>query len=365
MRVSNLALAAVLALAAALLPWSRLAACCTAFQAGPDTTVQIADQEILVAWNPATKTEHFVRQARFESPAAGFGFLVPTPTKPQVASAENAAFARLRQEIQPRVVVETRWAPYPTACCLFPFLMTLGASRSAAPALAGGVDVLERGHVAGYDFSVLAATDADALAVWLSMNGYDARPALREWIEPYVARSWIVTAFKFAGKAGTVATEAIRMSFQTDRPLFPYRVPKDLLAPAGQGSTLRVFYVGPGRGAGTLGDANAAWSAGEVKYASAKPTTRPMAQLLDGAFPPGDLAEGAWLTAFEDPTWPSGTEDLWFSSDPAGAELIPTVVVHRDEELPIPLDLIGLAVLGGLLIRRRMRRVKEEPAPKP
>ena len=58
-------------------------ACCPAFPPGPDTTVRIADQEILVVWNPATKTEHFIRQASFRSQAKGFGFLVPTPTPPQ------------------------------------------------------------------------------------------------------------------------------------------------------------------------------------------------------------------------------------------------------------------------------------------
>ena len=366
MRVPPLALAATAALGAAVLPWGRLRACCTAFPAGPDTTVRIADQEIIVAWNPDTRVEHFVRQASFQAPAPGFGFLVPTPTRPEVARADNAVFQRLREEIEPRVVHRKRWVPAPTACCLAPFWLALAAPkgmRGGALGVAGGVEVLDQGHVAGYDFSVLAASDAEALAGWLGTHGYDARPALREWIAPYVAERWIVTAFRFAGQErGRVGTDAIRMSFETDRPLFPYRVPKDLLAPEGKGSSLRVFYVGPGRGAGALGQARAPWSAGEVKYASAFPTTAPMAALLEGALPAGDLAPGAWLTAFEDATWPSGTEDLWFSSDPQGEELIPTITVYRDEEVPIPLDLLAAAGIGAFLVRRRLRRAKE-PAP--
>lgn len=336
-------------------------ACCTAFPPGPDTTVKIADQEIVVAWNPATKTEHFIRQATFRSRAEGFGFLVPTPTQPQLAEVKSAVFDRLRQEIEPRIVHRTRYVPQPMALCLCPFVRGAlpasapRASMDAPPPTALSVEVLQQVRVAGYDAAVLSATDAGALAAWLQDNGYDARPALRQWLEPYVAAKWIVTAFKFAATAGQVETGSLRMSFQTDRPLFPYRVPTDLLAPAGQGNTLRVFFVGPGRASGTLGEAKSAW-AGALKYSSKSPRTA-LATLLSDAVPAGDLATDAWLTAFEDGTWPSGTEDLWFSTDAAGQEVIPTVEVWRDEFVPIPLDVIlVLGIVAVVLVRRRRRQ---------
>ncbi|MCO5166248.1 MAG: DUF2330 domain-containing protein [Planctomycetes bacterium] len=346
-----------LALVVALAPAARVRACCPAFPPGPDTRVKIAEQEILVAWSAATKTEHFVRRASFASEEAGFGFLVPTPTEPQLAEVDAEVFDRLREEIEPRIVYETR-----NRYVLGSFL---GASRDGTASLARGfdtatetlmaVDVLQRTRVAGYDAAVLRADDADALARWLEDNGYDARPELRAWVEPYVQAKWIVTAFKFAGEQGRVGTGSLRMSFQTDRPLFPYRTPTDQ---RGGGNTLRVFYVGDGRASGGLGDAGAKPWAGQVKYATSAPV-RPLTELLGDAVPATDVAAGAWLTAFEDTTWPGGEEDLWFSTDPKGEELIPTIVVWRDVDVMIPVEPFGvLGVVGVLLFVHRRRRGK-------
>ena len=340
-----------------LAPASRARACCPAFPPAPDTTVKIAEQEILVAWNPATRTEHFVRRASFAAEVAGFGFLVPTPSEPQLSEVETAVFDRLREEIEPRVVHQTRTHYRPTFMCLPPPSAALHptAATGGPPTM---VEVLQQTRVAGYDAAVLKADDAAALAAWLEKNGYDARPALRAWIEPYVAQKWIVTAFKFVAAQGSVATGSVRMSFQTERPLFPYRTPTDQ---RGGGNILRVFLVGQGRGAGALGTAGSPWK-GEVKYSTATPS-QGLPTLLGQAVPAVDIPAGAWLTAFEDPTWPGGEEDLWFSADPRGEELIPTITVWDEREVPIPLEPVVL-VLGVvalvLVLRRGSRRARDD-----
>ncbi|MBX3472703.1 MAG: DUF2330 domain-containing protein [Planctomycetes bacterium] len=352
---------ASLALVVALAPAARVLACCPAFPPGPDTRVKIAEQELLVAWSAATKTEHFVRRASFASEEAGFGFLVPTPTEPQLAEVGAGVFDRLREEIRPRVVRKTRNRYVPGSLILMPLTAgrksarPLGMAEFADATPAAAVDVLQQTRVAGYDAAVLRADDAAALARWLEDNGYDARPELRAWVEPYVQAKWIVTAFKFAGEKGRVGTGSLRMSFQTDRPLFPYRTPTDQ---RGGGNTLRVFYVGDGRASGGLGEGGAKPWAGQVKYATNAPQ-RPLADLLGDAVPTADLAADAWLTAFEDETWPGGEEDLWFSTDPKGAELIPTIVVWDDVDVMIPVEPFGvLGVVGVLLFVHRRRRAK-------
>ncbi|MCW8138807.1 MAG: DUF2330 domain-containing protein [Planctomycetota bacterium] len=351
---------ASLALVVALAPAARVRACCPAFRPGPDTRVKIAEQEILVAWSAATKTEHFVRRASFASEEAGFGFLVPTPTEPRLAEVDAEVFDQLREEIRPRIERRTR-NRYVVGSFLLHSARGSAEAQTASLAegvsrsmpLAKSVDVLQRMRVAGYDAAVLRADDAAALATWLEDNGYDARPELRAWVEPYVQTKWIVTAFKFAGEKGRVGTGSLRMSFQTDRPLFPYRTPTDQ---RGGGNTLRVFYVGDGRASGGLGEGGAKPWAGQVKYATNAPQ-RPLADLLGDAVPTADVPAGAWLTAFEDQTWPGGEEDLWFSTDPKGAELIPTVVVWDDVDVMIPVEPFGvLGVVGVLLFVRRRRR---------
>src|SRR5262249_18231381 len=74
-------------------------ACCVAFPQG--AMVQIADQSVIITWNEDTKTEHFIRRAAFRTTQENFGFLVPTPTQPQLAEAPDAAFARFADAIKP------------------------------------------------------------------------------------------------------------------------------------------------------------------------------------------------------------------------------------------------------------------------
>ena len=51
-----------------------------------------ADQTVILIWDPATKTEHFIRKAAFQSAADDFGFLIPSPTQPELAESGNDAF---------------------------------------------------------------------------------------------------------------------------------------------------------------------------------------------------------------------------------------------------------------------------------
>jgi Uncharacterized protein conserved in bacteria (DUF2330) len=332
-------------------------ACCPAYPEG--ARVAIADQEILIAYDAATKREHFVRRASFESTAEGFGFLVPTPTQPEVAEAPGSVFSALRAEIKPKVVWENDYRFLPSALCT---VFAPGSDRKMGSAKTGeapdGVRVLERTTVAGYEVAVLEADDADALMAWLASNGYEARSELTDWVRPYVAAGWKVTAFKYdAQSSGPVSTAAIRMSFDTDTPLFPYRVPTDQIAPAGRGNLLRVYYVGAGRVDGALGDERGAWSA-TTKFASALPD---LAGVLAGAVPEAALGPDLWLTAFEDTTWPSGTEDLYFqpASDPE--PVVPVVVRTKEVPVFIPLDLVALA-LGGFFFWRYRKHNRQRNA---
>ena len=46
-----------------VLPGDRAPACCPAWRRGEP--VRIADQQILVVWDPETRMEHFIREAKF------------------------------------------------------------------------------------------------------------------------------------------------------------------------------------------------------------------------------------------------------------------------------------------------------------
>src|SRR5262245_33477025 len=88
-RVGLVALAAGALLAACPAP-HPIRACCPA--PPPGKPVLNADQTVILIWDAATKTQHFIRQASFKSEADDFGFLVPTPARPELDESGNDAF---------------------------------------------------------------------------------------------------------------------------------------------------------------------------------------------------------------------------------------------------------------------------------
>src|SRR5262249_14088468 len=74
-------------------------ACCAVAPAGKP--VVNADQTVIIIWDAATKTQHFIRQASFKSEADDFGFLVPSPTQPELEEAGDGAFPHLRRLTEP------------------------------------------------------------------------------------------------------------------------------------------------------------------------------------------------------------------------------------------------------------------------
>lgn len=327
--------------------------------------VTIDTEQAVIVWDAAASREHFIRRARFASTAPDFGFLVPTPAVPELAEAPDTVFDRLHQAIQPEVIRRTGLRPLPLLFLLAPFVMTRGAGapEGALPPAAAphAVRVLDEKRVAGYQAVVLQASDPDALLKWLAGHHYDARPELREWLAPYVAGKWTITAFKVdAGAARTVATQAVRMSFATDRPFFPYREPADQRRKPAGSRELLVYVLAAGRQAGTVGAAP--WTA-VTGWAAPRPG---LGALVADALPAGaTVAEGTWLTALVDRQDPRpGTDDLFFSPAAEQAQVVPPPVeIDERTVVPIPVDLLVLGAAGGAWWRRRRARRARIAAP--
>jgi uncharacterized protein DUF2330 len=336
-------------LALAVPPGAR--PCAPAPPAGKHVT--IAGEDALIVWNPAARRQHFIRRARFVGDTADFGFLVPAPSRPELAEAPAEVFGRLTGAVQPRIVYRERYSICPSLL-LCPVFMLRSVSDDARMTTAG-VRVLEEKAVAGYDAAVLAADDPRALETWLRSRGYAQGPSLVEWLAPYVRDHWIVTAFKVAGGGtGPVGTAAVRMSFTTDRPLFPYREPADQREVPGPERLLRVFLVAPARMDGALADGTP-WP-GKLEFAAA---TVDLAPLLEGVVPAADIPRDGWLTAYGDESSPRpGHADLVFTaSTDVRAVTPPPHEIDRPVVLPLPIaEGAVFAALGFWLWRRSQRR---------
>jgi hypothetical protein len=329
----------------------RAAACAPAPAAGQ--TVAIASEDAVIVWDGAHQTEHFIRRAAFRTESKDFGFLVPTPTEPKLAEADDAVFDRLSDLVKPEVIVQHRNS-YELGSL---FLSLRGAKSEAAAAAVPQVTVLQTARVAGLDAVVLEADSASAIGDWLSKHGYAFRPELVSWLEPYVKAKWKISAFKIAksGDDGSegVGTKALRMSFSTTKPFYPYREPADQrLAPLStnpwEKRLLRLFVFSSERVKGDL-ERPGGWP-GEAKFARSLPDVTP---LLRGVVPAGDYPKSAWLTAFEDPSDPRpGVADVFFARSEDQSALTPPPIVRvEDRVITIPVELLGLAgaCIAGLI----------------
>jgi hypothetical protein len=329
--------------------------------------VNIIGESAVIVWDASTRTEHFIRRASFDTDTTDFGFLVPTPTRPALAEAKDEAFTHIERLMRPEVIRREESHVDFTPLILMPFLY-MQSERAGAPRIVGNpVRVLDVQRVAGYDAVVLEADDAKALAEWLRERDYDSRPELSEWLAPYISKKWKITAFKIAKDAASkqASTSAVRMSFETERPFFPYREPADqrkLGSGVPPARLLQVLFLSNARMEGSLGEsASGRWPArtlwtGRLKESEGEVLAREFALSAD------QLPKGLWLTAFEDASSPRpGTTDLYFSESADQTMIVPPpVVVTHDRRIPIPLDLIFLLVATPVFIilwRRRRAAV--------
>ncbi len=347
-RVIRTALA--LTLAVSLLAPARSAdACAKAPPRGAE--VEIADEEALIVWDPATKTEQFIRRARFSSTAQAFGFLVPTPTVPKLDEVSDHVFYALGHAISPELVIKTEGFNVEVGSLLFEMCgMTMkgdGVKSAAAP-----VRVIATAHVAGFDATTLEADDTAALAGWLEQHGFASTPALTQWLDRYVQDKWKLTAFVVrSDQSGAtqfdVATRAVRMTFQTERPFYPYREPVEEPAKAATARMLRVFLVSDQRYQAMM--AQEPWHA-RVLYSAPIEVYGELETILGSK---------RMTTAWVDDVSPrKGRDELYFSPSTSTVDVRqPPLVSKEGQAIFVPVDLIlVVGLLGFAIVRRRRRR---------
>lgn len=232
-------------------------ACCPAPPSG--MPVINADQAVIILWDAANKMQHFIRRASFKSEANDFGILVPSPSQPELAESGNEAFPFLYDLTAPKVIIEERSEGMSCGCG--------GDKKGKATTkletkfeMKPAVKILEEKEVAGFKASVLETKSATALVGWLKENGYAFSAEVEAWAKPYVENGWKITALKVIKETHStekknVTAGALRMSFKTDRPLFPYREPdfKEAVKTLGaRDRLLRIYFVGEARYRGEM-----------------------------------------------------------------------------------------------------------------
>jgi hypothetical protein len=274
MRLASIAIIAL----ATLLTTQTGAPCATVYGKNP---VALIDEKVIIVWDEDSQTQHFVRKATFKGEEEDFGFIVPTPSEPQVVDVSDSAFPLLEYEFAPRGSVKPPFG---------------GGGFGGSPS---GVKVLQVKQVGDYKATVLKATDGAAMLGWLKDNDFDARPGLKDWLDYYAKQDWVFTALKYdrPKDSNESQTTALRLSFKTVQPVYPYRMPADSWR-AVERQPMAIYFVATDRAQGQFAGGKGRWNSELVGQGYLRTgTARALATYLK--LSASDMPDNPYLTALK------------------------------------------------------------------
>jgi len=198
---------------------------CGAFFARPkatERTPSLTFERVLILHDRNTETEHFIREVVFRGGKEPFGFVVPTPTRPEVFKVKETPFDKLEGAFP--------FAPPPQS-------RGEGSKGGSvgAPGGAPKVVILDIKSIGSFTAFILKATDAKALGKWLEDNKLGSTPENDAWLAEYVKRDFFYVALRYEPwkdkanykpDSGAPRSETMRISFSTPVPYYPYREPR-------------------------------------------------------------------------------------------------------------------------------------------
>jgi hypothetical protein len=306
-------------------------ACCGVSPSGQPVT--FGDQSNIIVWNAETKTEHFIRNAHFDSKAKDFGFIAATPSVPELDDRASKEAFDFLAKFQPP---ETN--------------LYGGDTLSAEPAAAAPVEMLQQVDVGKYQATTVRSDDSSAMAAYLKANGYDMPAGSKEWVAFYTGKKWVFTAFKVRKKSeGQSETGIIRMSFKTDEPFNPYYVP---LENSSRGGILKVYFVSDGVYRASIGHGgkkvSARWNNQIEDQAVA--SLAELTGIQESEFP-----KKLGVTYFEKQGWLDGSkDDLFFKRDSSFKNDTPAKNDSRIRPYPIAV-LVAIAALWWFTKTRKAK----------
>lgn len=343
-----------------VLPSEAALACAAVIDTNTEAVTVEAEQAVIV-WDGEKKEEHFIRQAQFSTSRKNMGFLVPTPSRPRLSAIQPGVFEELEALKQPESLPEYHHE------YRLGFYFQRGRMLSEFNAATAKIEIgaepqiLESHQLGDYDATILKAADMDGLNKWLKKNNFVSSPEITEWLETYVKKGWVLTAFKIRRDAqnNTAQLPAFRLSFATDRPFYPYSEPRRTGADA-EARKLDLYFLSGSRVEGSLGEK--IWP-GKTDWTAEVDSQSVAAVASTLALESGSLSKSVRLTRFTDMSNPRpGYADVYFAPAQDQSNVKPPPIYwHVVRTRLIPLELILLPCVGGIafianLHFRRKRR---------
>ncbi|MEU4192225.1 DUF2330 domain-containing protein [Kribbella sp. NPDC026611] len=156
-------------------------------------------------------------------------WIMPVPAAAKVELGDSELFYRLNQLTRPKTVIRHTYWPFRN--------VGLGRSDSAGSAAApgAGVNVRQQMVLGPFQVARLDGSSGSAVTDWLRTNGYVVPATLAANLTPYLSEKWEIVAVKLAPKrAGETmygATPPLKLTFASDRIVYPMRLSKGATTP--------------------------------------------------------------------------------------------------------------------------------------
>jgi len=213
---------------------------------GPnDKPAILIGEKTLIVWNAQTQTQHFIRSARFSSQSE-LGFIVPLPSIPEVADLKDDPFALLDKVMEDLRPKNYQFWPRQNFLKGSNLDGAVGSSGGFGGA-PGAVQVVATYDLEEFEVNVLKANELAPLEEWIQKNAFELRPALKDWLNVYLNEEAYFAVFKFKvmnespESLESFTSKAVRLSFKTKVPFYPYRDAKD--NQAGMQRNLNLYFL--------------------------------------------------------------------------------------------------------------------------
>jgi hypothetical protein len=152
-------------------------------------------------------------------------WVMPVPSAATVELGDSALFTRLERMTRPKRVVRKTYWPFRDLG-----IMAGSGDRVGAAAPGAGVNVQQQMVLGPFAVTRLTGTSGTAVTDWLHKNGYVVPATLAANLTPYLTEKWEIVAVKLApkqdGEELTGATPPLRLTFASDRIVYPMRLSK-------------------------------------------------------------------------------------------------------------------------------------------
>ncbi len=183
----------------------------------PYYRVAESSQKAVIFYDKGKET--LVLSIAFKGDAKDFGWVIPVPQRPEVTKGSDEIFTSIQE-----ITGKYRRFGYTD---VMQFSM-MGATKEEE------VTVVETKKIDYYEIAVLSATDSNALAKWLSDNGYQYPEEAAYILNDYVNNQWYFVAVKISPEAqgadevmnGLKEGHAVplKLEFNSEAIIYPLRI---------------------------------------------------------------------------------------------------------------------------------------------